>query len=278
MPPEQNFEGREAKVDGRRMHYIDQGAGPPLLLLHGAGPAAGAANHYARNIETLSREFRVVAPDQPGFGNSQAGPGNEPLSVVNARAAARLLEHLGIQSAFVVGYSMGGSAAMRLCADHGERVKKAIFLGGGNSFPSFAGPVPPEGIKVMTQFRQQPTRETFDRLHKLFVYDAGVLSEALLDALWAEDTAFRAQQAGAAPTPPPPDPLFDRMPHVKVPTLIVRARDDVFGPLDQGIVAMWAIPNSRLYVIPRCGHWIQYEKPQEFHTLARWFFLDGPPA
>lgn len=271
---ERKFEGRTVKIDGRNLYYLDQGSGPPLLLLHGAGPAAGAAEHYGRNIEPLSREFRVIAPDQPGFGKSEPAATAEPSSVYNARAAAKLLEHLGIQSAFVVGYSMGGSAAMRMCADHGERVKKAIFLGGGNSFPSFTGPQPPEGMKVMAQFRQQPTRELFARMHRLFVHDASLISDAMLDELWAKDEAFRARQKPAPAAPP--DPLFDRMPHVKVPTLLVRARDDVFGPLDQGLGAMWAIPNSRLYVIPKCGHWIQFEKPDEFHKLARWFFLEEP--
>ena len=127
------------------------------------------------------------------------------------------------------------------------------------------------------ELNKKPGRELFDQVHRLFVHDASLISDAMLDELWARDSEIRARRTGPAPTPPP-DPLFERMPHVKVPTLIVRARDDAFGPLDQGIVALWAIPNSRLYVIPGCGHWIQYEKPEEFHKLARWYFLDGPPV
>ena len=116
------YTGKTTTVQGINIHYLDEGSGPPLLLLHGGGPAASGGAHYLKNIGPLSQRFRVIAPDFPNFGASERVAVSESNTVINARTADGLLDALGIASANVMGYSMGGSASIKLAADYPARV------------------------------------------------------------------------------------------------------------------------------------------------------------
>lgn len=98
-------------VSGRRLHFLESGEGPTLLLLHGAG--GGSANWY-RLISELSRSYRVLAPDLPGFGLSDHIQPASPISRHVAKLLAEWLNGLGVRSADVVGTSFGGLVALRL--------------------------------------------------------------------------------------------------------------------------------------------------------------------
>lgn len=102
---------RHSVIDGRQLHYLEAGSGPPLLLLHGA--SGGGANWY-RLIGPLARSWRVLAPDLPGFGFSDP---LEPVGLLGRQVAdfmARWLAALGINRVDVVGTSFGGIVALRL--------------------------------------------------------------------------------------------------------------------------------------------------------------------
>ena len=100
-----------ASVDGQRIHYLESGSGPTLLLLHGAG--GGAANWY-RLIAPLSQHYRVLIPDLPGYGFSDAIEPRAPLGQQVADLVARWLHALGVRQAHVAGTSFGALVALRL--------------------------------------------------------------------------------------------------------------------------------------------------------------------
>lgn len=105
-------ESRISTVDGQALHYLEAGSsGPPLILLHGA--SGGGANWY-RLIGPLSRQWRVLAPDLPGFGFSDPIQPAYPLGRQVAAIIARWLTGLGIDRVDVVGTSFGGLVALRL--------------------------------------------------------------------------------------------------------------------------------------------------------------------
>jgi pimeloyl-ACP methyl ester carboxylesterase len=99
------------QIDGQAVHYLSAGDGPVLLLLHGAG--GGAANWY-RLLMALSRRYRVIAPDLPGFGLSDAIVPAAPLGRQVAKYIATLLSQVSAAPDYIVGTSFGGLAAMRL--------------------------------------------------------------------------------------------------------------------------------------------------------------------
>jgi pimeloyl-ACP methyl ester carboxylesterase len=100
-----------SSIDGRRLHYLETGSGSPLLLLHGA--SGGAANWY-RLFQPLGQNWRVLAPDLPGFGFSEALDPIAPLGHQVARLLAEWLHSIGVTHAHVVGTSFGGLLALRL--------------------------------------------------------------------------------------------------------------------------------------------------------------------
>lgn len=251
------------EAGGHRLHYLDQGSGPPLVLLHGGGPAAYGAIHYRNNIEPLAAHFRVLVPDFPNFGKSSHATFSEAQSGINARAIDAFMGAIGVSSAAVAGYSMGGSAAISLAAHYPARVTKLALLGaGGTSLPSLFVPAPADGARTLMAFAQNPTRDNFDLAFRAFVYDAACFESGLIDGLWTE-----FQQTPPAPTNAtrPRDNLVPDLAMIKAETLIMKGRDDRLAPLDQGLAALWAIPQASLHVFARCGHWMQYEKAGELN-------------
>lgn len=98
-------------IHGKRLHYLDAGSGEALILLHGAG--GGSANWY-RVIGPLSRQFRVIAIDLPGFGLSESIEPVAPLGGQVAAIIAEFLATLGVQRVHLVATSFGGLVALRL--------------------------------------------------------------------------------------------------------------------------------------------------------------------
>ena len=271
-----SFASHYVDVGGVKLHYLDEGQGAPLLLLHGGGPAAGGGAHYVKNIGVLSARLRVIVPDFPNFGASGTNVAtNEPNSVVNARYVDLFMGAIGLQSADIVGYSMGGSAAIKFAAEYPAGVNRLVLLGGGTSLPTLFGPVPTEGTRAAREFARNPSRENFDRVYQLFVYDPKCLEPALLQESWriAQEEVAKTQASGQA-SPSPRDELFEDLARIRAETLMVRGQDDNYAPLDQGLMALRFIPNARLHIFARCGHWIQYEKAEEFHRLL-FSFLEG---
>lgn len=115
---------------GVRIHYRDEGAGEPVILVHGF--ASTAEHNWGGTgwISALAKKYRVIAPDVRGHGLSDKP--HEPGAYGYANMGAdvtRLMDHLGIARAFLVGYSMGASIAIELMLSRAERFR-AIVLGG----------------------------------------------------------------------------------------------------------------------------------------------------
>lgn len=122
-------EGRFFDSDGVRIHYVDEGSGEPVLLIHGF-TADLRVNWVEPKIFGGLRDagFRVVAYDTRGHGKSDKPHDPEKYGPVEIEDAIRLLDHLGLRRVHVVGYSRGGRIAGRLRARHPDRVR-ALTLG-----------------------------------------------------------------------------------------------------------------------------------------------------
>jgi pimeloyl-ACP methyl ester carboxylesterase len=112
--------GKFIDVDGVRLHYLDKGDGPPLLLIHGL---AGQMLNFTHSLlGRLARDFRVIVLDRPGSGYSlRPDDALAPLSA-QARVISRFCQALALQRPVVVGHSLGGAIALALALDHPEQV------------------------------------------------------------------------------------------------------------------------------------------------------------
>ena len=125
------FEDRWAEIDGHLVHYVDEGSGPPILLLNG-NPSWSFGWRYV--IRRLSGTFRCIAPDYPGFGLSRAAPGYDFRPANQSRVVEALIDRLGLTSLTVFGYAWGGPIGLGFAGRRPE-VVRALVIGNTWAWP-----------------------------------------------------------------------------------------------------------------------------------------------
>ncbi|WP_375427042.1 alpha/beta fold hydrolase [uncultured Sphingomonas sp.] len=106
VPPDGGF----IEVDGARLHYVDRGSGPAIVLVHGLG---GQLRNFTYALsELIESEHRLIIIDRPGSGYSTPKPGTTPDIRAQGRLVARLVDRLGLEKPLIVGHSLGGAVAL----------------------------------------------------------------------------------------------------------------------------------------------------------------------
>jgi len=116
LPPR----GKFLELDGARIHYLDKGSGPAILLVHGLGGQMG--NFAYGVVERLMNEFRVVVIDRPGSGYSTRTSDDSAHLVAQAAYVAEFIRKLGLDRPLLAGHSLGGAIALRVALDHPETI------------------------------------------------------------------------------------------------------------------------------------------------------------
>ncbi len=125
------FAYEELDVRGVRIHYIVSGEGEPVVLIHGLHSSAAMNWEMPGIISMLSKGYQAIALDLPGHGQSDKPESPDGYGEQFVEDIVRLLDHLKIKKAHIVGYSMGGMVAVKLMTRHQERVLSAIVGGMG---------------------------------------------------------------------------------------------------------------------------------------------------
>ena len=210
--------------------WLDDGAGPPLVLVNGYGGAA--VDWDPAFVAALSGSFRVVRPDNRGMGDSPLADG-EPLTVdTMAGDVLALLDHLGIARAVVVGWSMGGFVAQALARSAPERVTAMVLMSTDAGGPS-AVPADPDVWARLTDRGGTPAERAERLVGLLFpppvaaqvwevAGDVVAASRGRIDdrALDAQEAAMRRWHALEQPA----------VPHGASPVLVMAGADDVVIP------------------------------------------------
>ncbi len=121
----------EFDSDGVKIHYIDEGKGDPVVLVHGFASSIKMNWELPGVVGLLSKSYRVIALDCRGFGQSDKPEGEANYGVKMVDDVVRLMDHLEVKKAHIVGYSMGGIIAMKLVAAHADRVTSVVLGGMG---------------------------------------------------------------------------------------------------------------------------------------------------
>src|SRR5262245_28699243 len=223
--------------DGVRIAYSDEGEGEPILLIHGFASNV-AANwrdaHWLRTLTAASR--RVIAFDNRGHGRSEKlyDPSRygAPAMMEDAR---RLLDHLGIARADVMGYSMGARLTVFLALAHPQRVRSAIFGGlGGNMIRPMAGTGPIAHALEAKSIDEvvNPTARTF---------------RAFAEKTGSDLSALAACIRGSR------EPISREMvAKIACPVLVATGTEDVIG--GQAAELAELIPGAQALPIPRRDH------------------------
>jgi len=118
-------------ANGVQLHYIVEGEGEPVVLIHGLRSSARINWQMPGVVSLLSKKYQVIALDMPGHGESDKPANEEAYGVAMVEDVVRLLDHLKIQKAHIVGYSMGGMIAVKFMATHQERTLSGVVGGMG---------------------------------------------------------------------------------------------------------------------------------------------------
>ncbi len=261
------------EIGGCRVLYQEVGQGPTVLCLHGGGPGASSWSNFFRNAEELSRHFRLVMMDYPGFGGSSAdGKIERPLEFF-ADVVLGLMDHLQIARASFIGNSTGGGVSLNVALKAPERVDRLILMGSAGYGINIMTPAPTEGVRQIRGYYPEPTIEKMRNLVRAFVYDA--------DRPLFEEVVHERYEASLAPGLSEAalnrgghSSLVPDLPRIQAPTLLIWGREDRFVPLEHALGFLAGIRNSRLIVLPRCGHWVMAERPAEFNKYVIDFLSD----
>ncbi|WP_186080369.1 alpha/beta fold hydrolase [Burkholderia gladioli] len=122
FPPE----GKFVDIDGDRLHYVDYGSGPPIVMVHGL---CGQLRNFAYlELPRLAQSHRVIVVDRAGSGRSTRGPGSQANVYAQARTIARFIDTLGLEKPLLVGHSLGGAIALAVGLDHPDSVSRIALI------------------------------------------------------------------------------------------------------------------------------------------------------
>ena len=271
---------REIGTAAGILRYYDRGDGPALLFLHGSGPGVTGWRNFRGVLPAFAADFRCLLLEFPGF-NVSDDFGGHPMITAQG-AVAPFLDALGIDRVDIVGNSMGGGVGINFAIHHPDRVGKLVTIGGIGT--NIFSPGPSEGIRLLQEFTEDPTRQRLVDWLNSMVYDQSLVTEELIEERWLLATdpetlasarrmygkrAFAQMMATmkAADVPMP----WAQMHKVAAPTLLTWGRDDRVSPLDMALIPMRTIPNAELHVFPNCGHWAMIEAKEAFESTVSGF-------
>jgi haloalkane dehalogenase len=268
------FEGRYAEIDGARVHYLDEGSGAPLLLLHG-NPTWSFL--YRDVVTGLRDRCRCIAPDYPGFGLSRAAPGYGFTPAEHARVIEQLVLRLELEGVTMMVQDWGGPIGFAAATRHPERFARFVV---GNTW---AWPKSDLGTQVFSRFLGGPIGRFLILRRNLFVerlLPGGVRRKKLPEEVM---DAYR----GPFPTPESRVPL-----HV-FPREILRSRP-FLAEVEKGLPALrdrpalivwptkdvafrdperrrWeeVFPDHRTVTLDGAGHYIQEDAAEEITAAIR---------
>jgi pimeloyl-ACP methyl ester carboxylesterase len=244
------------------------GAGPPLLLIMGM---SGTALHWGEPfLSQLRRDFEVIAYDHRGVGASTRLEGPVTLAQLAGDAAA-LLEALKLDSAHVLGISMGGMVAQELALAHPERVRTlalgCTYCGGPGSSLSPRGTRERLTTAMMSGDRQRALRTAWElNVSPAMAADAqayGRFLEIAARRVVAVPVILAQLQAIAA------HDTSARLPGLSLPTLIVHGSEDEMVPVENARLIHSLVAGSCLEILEGAGHLFFWEQPERSAELVR---------
>ena len=276
---------RRVPVGNRHIHLSEVGQGYPLLLLHGGGPGASGLSNYVRNIEPLSQHFRVLIPDLPGYGQSSKGvKRGDPFGDL-AEGILGVLDALDIDHAHVVGNSYGGACGLRMALDAPARVASLVLMGPGGI--NVTRSLPTTGLNHLLNYYSGsgPSRAKLATFVKEFlVADGSKIPESIIDERYQ---ASIDPEVVANPPLRRPNGLsaalrmdFTRDPRLakcQTPTLVLWGAADKVNRPSGGKSLQETMPNCDLYLFANTGHWVQWERADEFNAITAAFLKRNTP-
>ena len=245
-----------------KIHYRDEGAGTPIVLIHGTGASLHTWNDWTKD---LVKDYRVIRLDLPAYGLTGQDPQNRYSSKDYVDLLDAFLTELKVDQFHLVGNSLGGLISWLYASYHPEKVEKLVLLD-PSGFPfkntpmvikmaktpvlnNFIRYVTPRSFieKNIQEVYYDPTlikASTLDRYYDLTLYEGN--RDAFIDRAFIEREDYR-----------------DRLSLIKAPTLILWGENDAWIPVSDASKFKAAIENAQVVIMQETGHVPMEEKPKE---------------
>ncbi len=272
------FEVQKLKLnDGRKIAFVDEGKGDVIIFVHGLGSYSPA---WQKNISVLKNKFRCIAVDLPGYGKSSKEIHSGKMEFY-ADVLKELMDKLNIDKATIAGHSMGGQIGIVMALKYPDRVK-SLILAAPAGFESFNAGQKQWFRDVMTVDLVKLTNTQTIRANVVYNFynmpdDAEFMITDRIAFRGAKDFENYCYTVVRSVNGMVDQPVIDFLDKVNQPTLILFGENDNLIPnpfLNPGkteeIAKIGAskIPNNKLIMIPQCGHFLQFEKPDVFNRVV----------
>ncbi len=256
--------GRFIKVQGVRLHYVERGTGPALVLLHGNGSMIEDFQSSGL-IELAARKYRVIAFDRPGFGHSERPRHITWTPEAQASLIAEALEKIEVPSAIILGHSWGTLVALALGMSYPRRVQ-ALVLTSGYYYPTaradvvilsppaipFFGPLLSHTISPLISRMMWPLL-----LRKIFgPSPVPKKFDGFPEEMAVRPSQIRASAAESALMIPSANRLQNEYHQLQMPVAIVAGAQDRLIESEQAVRLNGNIPQSTLRSVPGTGHMV----------------------
>jgi len=274
-PPAYYAAEKSIEVQGVNTIYLDQGSGKTVLFIHGF---CGNAFNWSDVFFPLSKEFRVIVPDLPGYGKSACPGKQKHMMIWYADFLAEFLDRLGVEKAVVVGNSMGGSIAAWMAIRHPDKVEKLVLEDSAGTRGGMMGLL--KGVAQMT-----PSPMIIPLLHVVFPVDPEKMRKTpvseqkrveVAEARYNSELApcsSRAMKSSAVSLGQDlPEKQFGK---IAAPTLIIWGDNDDLLEVKTAEKFHQKIPGSRVEIIQGGVHTPMQWKPEEFMKVLRAFISEN---
>jgi len=242
---------------GARIYWDEQGHGEPVLLIMGL---AYPSQMWYRTRPLLALSYRTLALDNRGIGQSDVPPGPYSISLMASDAAA-VVDAAGIESAHVLGVSMGGMIAQELALQYPARVR-SLILGCTAAGGPTAVRAEPEAIQMLMTREKMSPEQAADAAVP-FIYDPATPRERIDEDIairrpwFPRPEAYAAQLQGILGWE-----AYSRLGQIVAPTLIIHGESDRLIPPGNAILIAERIPGAKLVMIQRASHLFFTDQPE----------------
>jgi pimeloyl-ACP methyl ester carboxylesterase len=257
------------QTNGITMAYDERGSGDPVLMIMGI-TAPGAV--WEAHADDWSQHFRCIMPDNRGVGMSDKPEGLYTTEMM-ADDHAGLLDALGLGSARIVGVSMGATIAQQIALRHPAKARSLVLMCPWARCDRYARSV----FNHMEHCKARLTPDEFMEWVQLLIFTK---------PFWDNDDAHQSLLDGRAQAAvnPAPQPLhglhgqaaackshhtLERLGEIRVPTLVIGGKDDIFTPRWMAEEVHAAIPGSELHLYDNAGHAFHWEVMDDFNPRVR---------
>lgn len=265
-------------IDGVKVHYIDVGEGPAVLLLHGLGTSLIT---WQRNVAPLvDAGYRVLALDLPGHGDSDKPKtlSYDPISAANL--LRQFLDLREVERVSLVGNSAGGLVVGQFGIAYPDQVDRMVLVAAGGLGREVCWYLRLMSVPLLGELIYQPgLQNPIDLSRRIFYHEPPFLNEVMPEMIRVRNmpgTRYAAVQAVRSSINllglRKQQYILEQLTELSKPVMAVWGEEDTVLPAVHAEEVRRAIPNSYVRILPQCGHWPHMEKAEEFNDLLVQFF------